>query len=562
MAARPGSMKALLHVMAPWRPEAPAMGLGAAATILSVLALAGLALAAGAAPTAARTTAHAITPFALGGAAVLLGLRVLGAGRVVLRYVERLTTHRATFRALAALRIWLFQGLVGRSAGGLGFVRRGDALARLVNDVDALDGLYLRILIPLLAAAVLLPVLALLLGADNVWMAVAVCVLFALAAGLVPFLAARATLAEGVRLAEASAGLRVTILDALGSMREVRAFGNEGRMLAQVQAREAQQFDAQRVVARTAALAQAAALMCAQLALLLVLLAGGPPGALLPAVLLTLAAFEAAGAIPRAGALAGHAAAAAARIIEAAGTPPDLAAAPSPGPDIEVPVAIKGAHLRFEDVRFAWPGRPPTFDNLSLDIPAGARVAILGPSGAGKSTIAALALKVVAPSDGRILLGGADVAGLPARDVRARIAWLSQATHVFADTVRNNLLLMRSDADDQALWQALQQAGVADVVHGLPQGLETWIGEGGAGLSGGQQRRIALARTLLSPAPILILDEPATGLDDAAERAFLATLNDVAAGRTVILITHRLLGIERLDRIWRLSAGHAVAAAG
>jgi ATP-binding cassette subfamily C protein CydC len=199
-------------------------------------------------------------------------------------------------------------------------------------------------------------------------------------------------------------------------------------------------------------------------------------------------------------------------------------------------------------------------DGLSLDIPAGTRVAILGPSGAGKSTLAALALKVAAPTSGRVLLGGVDTAAMPPEAVRARIAWLSQSTHVFADTVRANLLLGRPQADDAALWQALAQAGLDEVVRALPEGLDTWIGEAGAGLSGGQQRRIALARALLSQAPILILDEPATGLDDAAERAFFAQLNQAASGRTVILIVHRLLGVERLDRIWRLSAGKAVPA--
>jgi ATP-binding cassette subfamily C protein CydC len=159
------------------------------------------------------------------------------------------------------------------------------------------------------------------------------------------------------------------------------------------------------------------------------------------------------------------------------------------------------------------------------------------------------------------LVGGADVAGLDAGIVRSQIAWLSQSTHIFADTVRANLLLGRPGAVDAALWQALAQAGLDEVVRGLPEGLDTWIGEGGAGLSGGQQRRVALARALLSEAPILILDEPTTGLDDAAERAFFMQLNQAAAGRTVVLIVHRLLGIERLDRIWRLSGSKAVAAA-
>jgi len=260
--------------------------------------------------------------------------------------------------------------------------------------------------------------------------------------------------------------------------------------------------------------------------------------------------------LPRAGVLAGHAAAAAHRVLEVAEAPVPVADPADPG---TVPSSFT---LRFEAVHFRWqPDRPAVFDGLTLDVPQGTRVALLGPSGAGKSTLAALALKVVSPHEGRVLLGGADTAALAAGDVRARIGWLAQATHLFDDTIRANLMLARPDADDAALWGALDAARIGEMVRALPDGLDTWVGEGGARFSGGQGRRLALARALLSPAPILILDEPCAGLDAETERAFLATLNDVAEGRSVILITHRLTGVERLDRIWRLSGGKAIAAA-
>ncbi|MDQ2803995.1 MAG: ATP-binding cassette domain-containing protein, partial [Pseudomonadota bacterium] len=306
-----------------------------------------------------------------------------------------------------------------------------------------------------------------------------------------------------------------------------------------------------------AALAGAASFLCGQLALVLVLAWPGLGiGQAILAAFLVVASFDIVAGLPRAGVLAGRAAAGAARVLAAAEGPLPV---PEPIQPIAPPIA---RNLQFDAVRFRWrPDLPLVLDGLTLAVPPGGRVAVLGPSGAGKSTLAALALKVAVPESGRVLLGGRDLGELRAEDVRTRIAWLGQATQLFADTIRANLLLGRPDADDAALWQALEQAQVADTVRALPDGLETWLGEGGAGLSGGQARRIALARTLLRDAPVLILDEPAAGLDLDTERAFLEVLNTATAGTTVVLIVHRLLGVERLDRVWRLSGGHAVAAA-
>lgn len=493
-----------------------------------------------------------------GAVAMPVMLRGVGVARVALRYGERLVTHGATFRALADLRVWFFGRLVRTGAGGLGFRQAGDVLARLVGDVEALDGLYLRILLPLAGALLLLPAVVLLIGHHSAGLATEIGVLFAAAAFVLPWLAARASMRTGTGLATEAGALRVAALDALTGLREVRAFAAEGRMLAAVQAKEAALLSAQRGMASRTALAGAASMLCAQVAVLAVLIdAGADPAAAIAGAFLVLAAFEAIGGLPRAGALAGHAAAAAARVLEAAD-------APVPVPDPADPAAMPdGNALRFEAVAFRWlPDRPAVFDGLTLDIPAGARVALLGPSGAGKSTLAALALKVVAPRSGQIRLGGVDIATLPAALVRARIGWLGQATHLFDDTILANLLLARPDADEAAVWAALDAARVGDMVRALPDRLETWVGEGGTRFSGGQGRRLALARALLSAAPILILDEPCAGLDAETERAFLETLNETAAGRTVIMITHRLTGVERLDRIFRLSGGKAVAAAG
>ena len=540
--------QAVLRILGLWRGRA---GWLVAGVVISLAALvAGVAL-------MALGGALLATAIVAGLLVMPVALRGVGVARVVLRYLERLVTHDAMFRALADLRVWFFRNLARSTAGGLGFRQAGDVLARLVSDIEALDGLYLRILVPAAGAVLLLPILIVLIGMHSVALAVVIVVLFATAAFVLPWLGARLATSAGQTLATTTGALRIAALDALTGLREVRAFGAEGRMLASVQAREAALLSAQHELAARTGLAGAGAFLCAQCAILAVLVAAGSnPEAAVIAAFLVVAAFEAVGGLPRAGVLAGQAAASAQRVLEAAD-------APAPVPDAAQVVAIPADFtLRFEGLYFRWlPDRPPVFDGLTLDVPQGSRVALLGPSGAGKSTLAALALKVAAPQQGRVLLGGVDIAALAAADVRSRFGWLSQATHLFDDTIRANLRLARADADDAALWAALDAARIGEMVRALPDGLDTWVGEGGARFSGGQGRRLVLARALLSPAPILILDEPCAGLDAETERAFLATLNEVAEGRSVILITHRLTGVERLDRIWRLSAGKAIAAA-
>ncbi len=542
-------MSPLWRILRLMRPQAGLLGAGlllslaALGTALALLSLSGAAVAA------------ALTGVALA-AGVWLG--VLGPARVVLRYLERLVTHGAAFRALAGLRVWFFRGLASRAAGGLGFRQAGDLLSRMVGDVEALDGLYLRILLPLAGAVVLVPAAALMAGRLGLGTGLAVAALLSAAAFLLPVLAVRAAGSSRGDLALATARLRVAALDALSGLREVRAFGAEAAMADRVEEAGAGLEQAQHVLARRVARANAGAMLCGQASIFAILLAAGAvPAITVAAVFLVVAAFEPLSGLPRAGVAASTASAAAIRVLDVADAPPVII---EPALARPVPAA---PGLRFAGVRFGWDAAgPPVFDGLTLEIPAGARVAVLGPSGCGKSTLAALALKVAIPQAGRVTLGGIDMAELATPDVHRSVALLSQATHLFDDTIRANLLLGRPDATEREMWQALDRAAIGETVRALPGQLNSWLGEGGAQLSGGQGRRIALARTLLQRAPVLILDEPCAGLDGETERAFLGTLFAETTGQTVILIAHRLTGAERLDRIWRLAQGHAVAAAG
>ncbi len=542
-------MSPLRKILTLWQVQSAYLALGA------VLALAALAAGIALMANAGHYTGIAI----LGGVlAVPVILQLAGAARVVFRYTERLVSHDAMFRALTRVRIWFFLGLARSAAGGLGFRRAGDVLARLVNDVEALDGLYLRIIVPGLGVLLIIPILVFVLWHDSA-MALLALVPFMFIAVLLPARAAEIAEANAHIAAAAMASLRNAAIDAFSGLREVKIFGAESRMLAIVTSRQEAVIDAQESLSLQISRLNMAGFLAAQAAILLVLLAGlaAPPLAAIVAVFVLTAAFEAVQSMPRAGVLLGQSRAAAALVVTAAEAPPPVL-------DPVTPAAMPASHaLTFEHVSFRYADNlPAIFENLSLQLPAGSRTAILGPSGAGKSTIAALLLKLHAPTAGRIRLGPADLATLPAEAVRAKIAYLSQTTHLFADTIRNNLLLGDPSADDTKLWAALDAAQLAETIRALPDGLSTWLGEAGNSLSGGQGRRLALARTLLSSAPILILDEPCAGLDLATETAFYETLNTAAPGRTLLLIAHRLTGVEKLDRIWRLAAGTLMAAAG
>ncbi|MBS1074997.1 thiol reductant ABC exporter subunit CydC [Gluconobacter sp. Dm-73] len=545
------SETALSRILQVWRPQYTRLITGIIIAELAVCA--GLAL--------MGQAGGRLAGAAIGVGAAYLLLRLSGAAQIVLRYVERLYTHDAMFRALADLRVWFYRKLAGGAAAGLGFQRSGDLLSRLVSDVQTLDNLYLRIFVPLVSALLTLPI------ATIVWMkagtqaGLLTGALFAVLAFVLPLMGAHLSKRFGPDILHAESELRVAALDLTSGLREARAFGAEDVLAAVVTERQETLFKAQRRQQTRMALMQGLAGLIAKggIAIILCAVAGllfpqAPAVAGLTALFVAITALEGVTGLARAGLLSGQVNHAAQRIVEIADKAP-------PAPEGNAPLPT-GRDLRLENVTFSWtPDRAPIFHNLSLTLRQGERAALIGPSGAGKSSLAALILKAASPAQGQILLGGTDINTLRDSDLRSQIAWLSQASHLFDDTVRGNLLLGREDISEEALWTALEQARIADVVRSLPDGLETWIGEGGSKLSGGQGRRIALARVLLSDAPILVLDEPATGLDADTERAFLETLNNATEGRSVLLIAHRLTGVEKLDRIWRLEDGQVISSA-
>jgi len=265
-------------------------------------------------------------------------------------------------------------------------------------------------------------------------------------------------------------------------------------------------------------------------------------------VLAVVASFEASAVVVRAARGIAAAAAAADRLSTLSTMPAAIVEAVDPRP---LPT---GGTVDFEDVRFSYRDGAMVLDGVDLHVGDGECVAIRGPSGAGKSTIAQLLVRFIDPVAGRVMINGVDLREVSSAALRERVALMTQDAPVFNDTVRNNLLIGWPDASDEALSAVLDRVGMADVVSGLPAGLDTVLGEGGRSLSAGQARRICLARTLLSPASIIVLDEPTAGLDVETEQAILRDVPKAAAGRTVIAITHAEVP-SAFGRLTELRAG-------
>ena len=492
---------------------------------------------------------------AVGGAAAFGLLRFAGGLRVILRYFERLVTHDATFHVLADIRLWFYRQLAGGAAAGLGFRRSGDMLSRLVADVQSLDSLYLRILVPLAAALLSLPIVILICLRGSFLLALCIGLLFCLTAFVLPAFMARLSYRWGPELQRTQADMNSQALDLVGGMRELRIFGQEDVATERFLAAEEAFYRMQRRRDRAMAHVHALALLLTRLGVVCALC--GCAGLVFPkeqavmgitVLFVVMTALDNIVDLPRAGLLCGQVLHAAERVAEATAMPqgtPDEGTLPAPA----------GHEIEVRNVTFGWTEDRPVLKNVSLRLREGERTALIGPSGAGKSSLAALLLKVMSPGQGSITLGGENIADVRTEMVREKVAWLSQASHLFDDTIRSNLLLGRDDISDDAMWAALEQAQIADFVRSLPDGLDSWIGENGSHISGGQGRRIALARVLLSKAPVLILDEPGTGLDAETERAFLSTLNGLDRSRSILLITHRLTGVEQLDHLWTIQDG-------
>jgi ATP-binding cassette subfamily C protein CydC len=550
-----------LRVLRLFRPHWPWMALGVALALAStlagigLLAVSGWFLASMGLAGLAAASFDYFTPAAL--------IRLLALVRIAGRYGERLLNHDATLRALSALRGWLFGRLLPLAPARTGFLADADLFSRLRADVDRLEHAYLGVFVPIAVAVVAVPAV-LLVQAAYVWpMAVLTLAAVLLAGVLLPWRLLRAGLAPGAELVAVEARLRALAGDAVLGAAELAVYGADAARAHELAELTRAHGALRARIDRLQGWGGAAVPLAAQLVAAACLLLGAAalrshalaPPDLAMLVLLALAAFEAVGPLPEALAQFGATLASARRVFALADAEPAVRepAAPAPAPG-GVDLRLRGVRLRYAD------DAPWALDGLDLDLPAGRRVALVGASGAGKSSLVGALLRFHPYQAGRIELDGRPIEDYAGEDVRALVAVVEQRSHIFGASLRDNLLVARPEAGEEALRAVLAAAQLEDFVAGLPQGLDTWLGEGGVLVSGGEARRVAIARALLADRPLLVLDEPTEGLDAATAQALLGALANLARGRSVLLITHRLGGLAGLVEERLVLAGGRIVA--
>jgi ATP-binding cassette subfamily C protein CydC len=488
-------------------------------------------------------------------------VQIFGILRAVFRYTERLVSHNVTFKLLADLRVWLYGRLEPLSPARLLEYRSGDLLARIVKDIEELENIYLRVFSPIIVAMSVSALAFFALYIFDPLLAFVTLGFLALAGVGVPLLVGALARRLGRRELDLRTELNIGIVDGIQGVQDLLALGQASEHQRKVSDLDSKLGRAQRKMASIGGLQNTLNDLTMNLAMWTTLILAIPlvREGQIPAVylaflaLLVLGSFEAVQPLGTAFQFLGRSLGAGERLFEVIDKEPLVS-----DPDEPLPPPTDHT-LEFDRVSFRYrEDEPLVLEEISFTVEPGNRIAIVGPSGSGKSTIANLALRFWDPTRGGVRLGGHDLRDYAEEDLRHAVGIVVQDTYLFNDTMRNNLLLAKPGATEGEVESALARAQLTEFVSQLPRGLETHLGEQGLRLSGGERQRLAIARALLKDAPGLILDEPTANLDPTTERELLDAIYDLTPDHATLVITHRLVHMERMDEILVLEGGRIV----
>ena len=482
-------------------------------------------------------------------------VRGLAIGRTVARYFEKVVTHDATFRVLAKLRVQVFSKIIPLSPGVLNRYRNSDLLNRLVADVDTLDGLYLRLIAPFISAIVVITFITLGLSFVHVPLALFLGLTLLTLLLVLPTIFYHLGNKFGAKLTQSRALYRTQFVEFIQAQAELLLFNGEEKLKGKLSLTEQQWQAYQQREANLSGFSTALLLFANGLVLCIVMwfaaqvdLGSNEYSTALIGLFAfaALASFEILMPIGAAFLHIGQMVASAERVTDIIEQQPlvDFSGTQRVESQTQVPL------LQINQVHFTYPQRDnPALVDLNLHIQAGEKLAILGKTGSGKSTLLQLLVRNYDANQGEILFAGNRIQAYSESSLRQQFCFLTQRVHVFSDTLRNNLQLANpAPLSDEKMVAVLQQVGLEKLVN-QEQGLDLWLGDGGRPLSGGEQRRLGLARVLLNDAPILLLDEPTEGLDRETERHILQAILAHSVGKTLIMVTHRLTAIEQFDQL-------------
>jgi ATP-binding cassette subfamily C protein CydC len=542
-------MRALLPYLALYRRHIWLLSLGVVLAIVTLLASIGLLTLSGWFLSASAVVGVAGI-YSFNYMLPAAGVRGAAITRTAGRYFERLVSHDATFRVLQHLRVFTFSKLLPLSPAGLARFRQGELLNRLVADVDTLDHLYLRVISPLVGALMVIAAVTFGLSFLDVRLALTLGAILLATLLFLPPLFYYAGKPTGEALTVCRGQYRQQLTAWLQGHAELTIFGATKRYREQLDATEYGWQEAQRRQSELTALSQALMLLIGGVAVVVMLWmaaagVGGntSPGALIALfVFCALAAFEALAPVTGAFQHLGQVIASALRVTQITSQRPEVTF------DAGAAETFAQVSVDIKQVGFTYPQQPQSaLKDITLAVKAGQHVAVLGRTGCGKSTLLQLLTRAWDPQQGEIHFNGRPLRELNENTLRAATSVVPQRVHLFSATLRDNLLLAAPAASDERLSAILERVGLEKLLSDA--GLNSWLGEGGRQLSGGELRRLAIARALLHDAQLMLLDEPTEGLDAETERQILDLLAEVTAGKTVLMVTHRLRGLKHFDSI-------------
>jgi ATP-binding cassette subfamily C protein CydC len=485
-------------------------------------------------------------------------IRALAIIRTLGRYGERLVTHEATFRVLAGIRSWFFQQLIPLVPGRLSVMRSGDLLSRMTADIDALDALYLRLFAPAMVATIGVTAVTVFLGFYSPVISLSTGLMLIIASVLVPWIFNRLGRAGAEEIVVLAANFRIRQVDMMQGFADLIANQAYDRFSGFLGQFSDLMINTQRQNNRLSAISSAITFLLAQITLLMALmlaavsfkdgLLSGSDLALV--VFCVIAAFELVTPLPLAMQMLAKTQKAARRIREVTEISPTIT---QPNQALAMPGRYD---LQLNNVSFRYPDQQDrALKNINLTIPQGSKIAIVGANGSGKTTLLQILMRYYDPEQGSVLLAGQDFKRLDADELMTCFGVLSQRSQLFAASIKENLLIAKPNASTTELAAAIQAAGLEKFIGYLPEGLDTWVGESGVKVSGGEARRIALARLYLKNAPVLILDEPTEGLDSDTERDVFKALANFSQDKTVVMVTHREAGLGLVDVVYGMESG-------